>query len=151
MKILKVYVENSVVGGYFDEEFEEPTKLLFDEFHKRNYKPVISTHVMAELEQGAPDYVINNLNTIDYEIHQITDEMYELAQKYLDDNIVSEKYRGDALHIAIATVIGVDVLVSWNFKHIVNLNKIKLFNSINFRERYNMLEIRTPREVLNNE
>ena len=106
---------------------------------------------MAELEQGAPDYVINNLNTIDYEIHQITDEMYELAQKYLDDNIVSEKYRGDALHIAIATVIGVDVLVSWNFKHIVNLNKIKLFNSINFRERYNMLEIRTPREVLNNE
>jgi len=151
MKILRVYVENSVVGGYFDEEFEEPTKLLFDEFHKGNYKPVISAHVMAELEQGAPNNVINNLNTIDYEIYQISDEMYELAQKYLDDNIVSEKYRGDALHIAIATVIGVDVLVSWNFKHIVNLNKIKLFNSVNLRERYNMLEIRTPREVLNNE
>ena len=77
--------------------------------------------------------------------------MYDLAQKYLDDNIVSENCRGDALHIAIATVIGVDVLVSWNFKHIVNLNKIKLFNSVNFREGYNMLEIRTPREVLNNE
>lgn len=151
MKILSVYVENSVVGGYFDEEFEEPTKLLFDEFHKGNYKPIISAHVMAELEQGAPDFVINNLNTINYEIYQISDEMYELAQKYLDDNIVSEKYRGDALHIAIATVIGVDVLVSWNFKHIVNLNKIKLFNSVNLRERYNMLEIRTPREVLNNE
>jgi len=151
MKILRVYVENSVVGGYFDEEFEEPTKLLFDEFRKENYKPVISAHVMAELEQGAPDHVINNLNTINYEIYQISDEMYELAQKYLDDNIVSEKYRGDALHIAIATVMGVDVLVSWNFKHIVNLNKIKLFNSVNLRERYNMLEIRTPREVLNNE
>jgi len=112
MKILKIYVENSVIGGYFDEEFESPTKLLFDEFHKENYKPVISAHVMAELEQGAPDDVINNLNTIDYEIYQINDEMYNLAQKYLDDNIISENYRGDALHIAIATVIGVDVLVS---------------------------------------
>jgi hypothetical protein len=79
MKILRVYLENSVVGGYFDEEFEEPTKLLFDEFHKGNYKPVISAHVMAELEQGAPDYVINNLNTLNYEIYQINDEMYELA------------------------------------------------------------------------
>jgi hypothetical protein len=51
----------------------------------------------------------------------------------------------------VATVIGVDVLVSWNFKHIVNLDKIKLFNSVNLREGYNILEIRTPREVIGNE
>ena len=56
--------------------------------------------------------------------------------------------RSDALHIAIATVSGVDVLVSWNFKHIVNLNRIKLFNSVNLKEGYHLLEIRTPLEVI---
>jgi hypothetical protein len=69
----------------------------------------------------------------------------------MDQKIVSQKYYGDALHIAIATVIGVDVLVSWNFKHIVNLDKIKLFNSVNLKEGYSILEIRTPREVIEDE
>ena len=69
----------------------------------------------------------------------------------MEQKIVSERYYGDALHIAAATVIGVDVLVSWNFKHIVNLNKIKLFNSVNLREGYNILEIRSPMEVAENE
>ena len=141
-------MENSVIGGYFDDEFKESTRKLFDEFKKGSYKAVISSHVMAELEKGAPDYIITNLESITYEKYSINEEMLDLAEKYLDEGIVSEKYRGDALHIAIATVISVDVLVSWNFKHIVNLNKIKLFNSINFREGYKMLEIRTPQEVL---
>ena len=74
--------------------------------------------------------------------------MLDLTQKYMDEKIISEQYRNDALHIAIATISGVDVLVSWNFKHIVNLNKIKLFNSVNLKEGYNLLEIRTPLEVL---
>jgi hypothetical protein len=77
--------------------------------------------------------------------------MIQLAEKYMEQKIVSKNYYSDALHIAVATVIGVDVLVSWNFKHIVNLDKIKLFNSVNLREGYNMLEIRTPREVIGNE
>jgi len=63
--------------------------------------------------------------------------------------IVSKNYYGDALHIAVATVLKVDVLVSWNFKHIVNLNRIKLFNSVNLREGYGILEIRSPKEVEN--
>jgi hypothetical protein len=69
----------------------------------------------------------------------------------MEEKIVSERYYSDALHIAVATVIGIDVLVSWNFKHIVNLDKIKLFNSVNLREGYSVLEIRTPREVVENE
>jgi len=70
---------------------------------------------------------------------------------YKTIKIVTKKYYSDALHIAVATVIGVDVLVSWNFKHIVNLNKIKSFNSVNLKEGYNILEIRSPREVIDNE
>jgi hypothetical protein len=151
MKIVRNYIENSVVGGYFDDEFKEHTQKLFDEFKKGVYKPVISSHVIAELENGAPEHVKENLKTIDYEEYTVNEEMIQLAEKYMDQKIVSENYYSDALHIAVATVIGVDVLVSWNFKHIVNLDKIKLFNSVNLREGYNIFEIRTPREVIENE
>jgi hypothetical protein len=115
------------------------------------YVPVISSHVIAELESGAPEYVKENLKTIDYKEYTVNEEMTQLAEKYIKQQIVSKNYYSDALHIAVATVLGVDVLVSWNFKHIVNLNKIRLFNSINFREGFNVLEIRTPREVIGNE
>jgi hypothetical protein len=150
-KILNIYVENSVIGGYFDEEFKEFTYKLFENFRKGIFKPIISSHVVAELENGAPEYVKENLKTIDYEEYAVNDEMLNLAEKYMEQKIVSENYYGDALHIAIATVLGIDVLVSWNFKHIVNLNRIKSFNSVNLREGYNILEIRTPREVVESE
>jgi predicted nucleic acid-binding protein len=139
MKILRIYIENSVIGGYFDDEFKEHTRKLFDAFRKGLYSPVISSHVIAELENGAPEYVKENLKTMDYKEYAVNEEMIQLAEKYMEQKIVSKNYYSDALHIAVATVIGVDVLVSWNFKHIVNLDKIKLFNSVNLREGYNGL------------
>ena len=148
MKQLRVYIENSVVGGYFDALFEEATKKLFEKFKNGEYIAVISTHTYGELDNGAPENVKSNLETISYEKIDVTETMLNLTQKYMDENIVSENYRSDALHIAVATVSGVDVLVSWNFKHIVNLNRIKLFNSVNLKEGYNLLEIRTPLEVI---
>ena len=151
MKVFRIYIENSVIGGYFDDEFKDFTQKLFNNFRSSIYKPIISSHVIAELENGAPDFVIDILKTIEYEEFVVNEEMIKLAEKYMEQKIISEKYYGDALHIAIATVLGVDVLVSWNFKHIVNLNKIKLFNSVNLREGYNILEIRSPREVIENE
>ena len=151
MKILKVYLENSVIGGYFGEEFKDHTCKLFKKFNDGIYKPIISSHVIAELENGAPEHVKENLKTINYEEYIVNDEMLKLAKKYMEQKIVTENYYSDALHIAVATVIGVDVLVSWNFKHIVNLDRIKLFNSVNLREGYNILEIRSPREVIDNE
>jgi len=151
MKILRIYIENSVIGGYFDDEFKNFTQKLFEYFRNGKFKPIVSSHVIAELDNGAPDYVKENLKTINYDEYLVNDEMLKLAEKYIEQNIVSETYYNDALHIAIATVLGVDVLVSWNFKHIVNLNRIKMFNSVNLREGYNILEIRSPREVIENE
>jgi hypothetical protein len=148
MKQLRVYIENSVIGGYFDTVFEEATKKLFEKFKTGEYQAVISTHTYGELDNGAPENVKSNLETVRYEKIDATEEMLNLTQKYMDEKIVSEQYRSDALHIAIATVSGVDVLVSWNFKHIVNLNRIKLFNSVNLKEGYTILEIRTPSEVI---
>jgi hypothetical protein len=148
MKQLRVYIENSVIGGYFDAMFEDATKKLFEKFRNGEYLAIISTHTYGELDNGAPENVKSNLETIPYEKADITETMLDLTQKYMNEKIVVESYRSDALHIAIATVLGVDVLVSWNFKHIVNLNRIKLFNSVNLKEGYNLLEIRTPLEVI---
>lgn len=71
-----------------------------------------------------------------------------LAKAYLTEGITSEKNLADAQHIAIATVCRANVLVSWNFKHIVNLDKIHGYNSVNLKFGYPMIEIRTPIEVL---
>jgi phosphopantetheine adenylyltransferase len=150
-KKLRIYIENSVIGGYFDNEFKSHTKKLFEKFSKGEYIAVISSHVIEELENGAPEHVKENLRNIDYEIYNVNEEIIKLSEKYMEQKIVSENYYGDALHIAIATIIDVDVLVSWNFKHIVNLNRIKLFNSVNIQEGYKNLEIRSPREVIENE
>lgn len=112
---------------------------------------MISAHVMVELNNGTPQEVINNIKRLNCEEYEVNQEMNDLANLYLKDNIITERYRGDALHIAIASVIGVNVLVSWNFKHIVNLDKIKKFNSVNLKEGYPILEIRTTKEMINYE
>ena len=151
LKPIRVYVENSVIGGYFNPIVNVPTQMLFELFRQGVYIPVISSHVLGELNNGAPDHVKDILTTIDYEFYVTTQEMIDLSKIYLKEKVVTHKYEGDALHIAIATVLGVDLLVSWNFRHIVNYNRIKQFNTINFREGYKPLEIRNPREVIKDE
>ena len=71
-----------------------------------------------------------------------------VAQNYIDDRVVGSRHIADAQHIALASVERVDVLVSWNFQHIVNIDRIHAFNSVNLKLGYPMLEIRSPREVI---
>ncbi len=85
------------------------------------------------------------------EMLQLDTEAKELAEAYIAAGVLTAKMRADAQHIAIATVGRVDVLVSWNFRHIVNLRRIHGYNSVNLRKGYPMIEIRTPQEVLLNE
>ena len=82
------------------------------------------------------------------EMLQFDEEAMDLAEAYIAATVLSSRMRVDAQHIAIATIGRVDVLVSWNFKHIVNLERIHGYNSVNLRKGYPMIEIRTPREVL---
>lgn len=76
------------------------------------------------------------------------EEAIELADFYQAEGIVGPTSLTDCRHIAIATVNKINILASWNFKHIVNLNKIRLYNAVNLKNGYNVLEIRTPRELL---
>jgi len=149
MKIKKIYLDSSVIGGCFDEEFKVYSNILFDYFEQEIYIPILSQITIDEISK-APDNVVQKLKSIEAKLLTIDllPEMNELANLYIAEKIVPLKYANDALHIAIATVAKIDVLVSWNFKHIVNLDKIHRFNSVNMREGYNILEIRTPREVI---
>jgi hypothetical protein len=79
----------------------------------------------------------------------INDEAIRLAETYINEGALTNKSYNDALHIALATINNADVLASWNFKHIVNIKRIRLYNSINLKLGYKMIEIRTPREILN--
>lgn len=114
---------------------------------------VVSSLTLQELAE-APEKVRGRLASVPeahIETLQLTAEARELAEAYIAEGVIMGKMRADAQHIAMATVARVDVLVSWNFRHIVNLHRIHGYNSVNLRRGYPTLEIRAPREVLPNE
>ena len=146
----RVYIDTSVIGGCFDQEFEEWSNRLFDDFRAGKKIAVISDITLDELSD-APQQVQDNFTTIpddSLEILIANPESRELAEKYIAEKAVSNKFYEDALHIAIATTNQVNVLASWNFKHIVNLDRIRMYNSVNLKNGFSILEIRTPREIL---
>ncbi len=140
-----------MIGGYLDKEFQEWSRKLFEEFHSNKKIAVISDITLDEIENARKE--IRDLlklipeNSKEYVLND--DEAEDLAGYYLKEGAITKKFYEDALHIAIATINKVDVLVSWNFKHIVNLERIKKYNGINLKHGYMMLEIRNPREILN--
>jgi hypothetical protein len=114
---------------------------------------VLSSLTVQELGE-APVEVHRRLASVPeghIETLQLGAEAQGLADAYVSAGVLPTRMRADAQHIAIATVARVDVLVSWNFKHIVNLRRIHGYNSVNLRQGYPMIEIRTPREVLSDE
>ena len=80
---------------------------------------------------------------------ELTEEVIKLAETYIDEKVVGRTSLEDCRHIAMATIHKVDVLASWNFKHIVNLDKINGYNSVNLRLGYSMIEIRSPKDLVN--
>lgn len=146
----RIYTDTSVIGGYFDEEFQDFSRKLFEEFITGKKILVLSDLTLKELEFAPTPVqeVIQLVPEVNREYLLFDDEAQFLAAKYLEEGVVTEKYLLDAQHIAIATVARVDVLVSWNFKHIVNLSRIRLYNSINIKYGYPIIEIRSPREVI---
>jgi predicted nucleic acid-binding protein len=148
MKIPRIYVDTSVIGGYFDSEFQEWSRGLIADFIDHKYKMVISEVTSAELSNAPQEILIlySKLLKISEMIH-INEESIVLLEKYEKSKILSTRYRNDMLHIALATVAEVDVLVSWNFRHIVRFDKIRQFNHVNKQNGYKELSIYSPQEV----
>jgi hypothetical protein len=149
----RVYTDTSVLGGCEDEEFAEHSVRLLERFIKGDLVLVLSGLTVQELV-AAPPEVRERLASVPeahIETLRLDAQAKALAEAYVASGVLPNRMLADAQHIAIATVGRVDVLVSWNFKHIVNLRRIHGYNSVNLRQGYPMIEIRTPREVLSDE
>ena len=149
MKRQRVYLDTSVLGGCLDPEFAEWSNGLMQDFRRGVFIPLLSQVTATEL-QDAPagvQAVYAELLTLRPEIVEATENALELADAYQQHGILTPKFYDDGLHIAVATVGEADVLVSWNFKHIVHFDKIRMFNAVNLEYGYRPLQIFSPREV----
>lgn len=148
MKLRRVYIDTSVIGGCLDEEFAPWSNGLVEDFRQGLYVPVVSEVVVAALEP-APAEVREKYNEVRAwaEIVEVTEEAIALAEMYQARGILTPKFYDDGLHIALATVHALDVLVSWNFKHIVHFDKIRQFSAVNIEQGYRPIPIHSPREV----
>jgi predicted nucleic acid-binding protein len=149
----RFYFDTSVFGGLFDPEFEEETMLLFERVKLRQIKCVYSNLTETELT-NAPEKIRSFFQNLDDEFKEkvlVTPASLQLAQTYVAEKVVGETSLDDCIHIATATLNKVDMLVSWNFKHIVNVYRIRGYNSVNLRLGHGTLEIHSPKEIVNNE
>jgi predicted nucleic acid-binding protein len=149
----RFYFDTSVFGGAFDKEFDEATLQLFERVNLGEVICVFSDLTETEL-LNAPENVkehFKNLPKQNIERVIVTDEILTLASKYVAEKVVGQTSLDDCVHIATATIYKVDILVSWNFKHIVNVFRIRGFNSVNLRSGYMQLDIRSPKEIVNDE
>ncbi|PSL24488.1 PIN domain-containing protein [Chitinophaga ginsengisoli] len=152
--MLKVYVDTSVIGGCFDYKFRKDSLRLFEDFKAGRKQMIYSDLVYKEIQQGGytRDHLLRKFHEVP-EDHRIgykqNEEVLSLARKYLQKNILTEKSQKDAIHVALGTIFKVDVIASWNFRHIVNKRKIKLYNETNIELGYQSIEIKTPEYILN--
>lgn len=147
----RIYIDTSVVGGYFDDEFKEATVGLFARLKKQEVIFVISDLLDLELID-APEKVQQLMQKYppdSFERVRFTAEASRLAEAYILEKVVGKTSIEDCRHIALTTFSRVDVLASWNFKHIVNLDRIKGYNSVNLKLGFPMIEIRSPKDLVN--
>lgn len=145
----KLYLDTSVFGGYFDDGFEYPTKALFEMIEKNSNVILLSSLTLDELND-APTFVKDLVNQLKSERVFMVDETIaavELANCYIDEKVVGKTSFADCLHIALATVNEADMLISWNFKHIVNVTRMRGYNAVNAKLGYRQLEIFSPKQL----
>jgi predicted nucleic acid-binding protein len=146
----RFYMDTSVWGGLFDEEFEKETSLLFDMVEAGQVTCLYSDITESELVE-APEKVRLFFETLPDEQKEkviITPEVLKLAEMYVNENVVGKTSFDDCVHIATATVHKADLLVSWNFKHIVNVYRARGYNAINMKMGYSVLNIHSPKEIV---
>jgi predicted nucleic acid-binding protein len=149
MKRARVYVDTSVIGGCLDKEFAEWSSRLMDQARRGRIVLMVSSLLVDELIDAPREVrqVLADLPTESVIRVGMDEESDALARAYIAAGVVGEASLDDARHVALATVNEADVIVSWNFKHIVQYRRIRAFNAVNLREGYKNIEIRSPREV----
>ena len=148
---LRVYIDTSVIGGCVDEQFRGPSRRLIERAERGEVTLVVSEVTTRELERAprAVREVLGTLGDLTEVVAATTEEVSILANRYIQSGALTEKSRRDAEHIAAATVAGVRMLASWNFRHMVNFRRIKRYNDVNREAGYAPLDIRSPKELEN--
>jgi predicted nucleic acid-binding protein len=149
-RIQRIYLDTSVIGGYYDSEFEEDTRILFEKIKLEQFHVVLSDVTEGELQE-APEMIRNLFIELSAGLAtkiELTEEAVQLADTYLAEKVVGKTSRVDCFHIALATIHQVDILVSWNFKHIVNVQSIRGYNAVNMKMGYPTIDIRSPKEII---
>jgi hypothetical protein len=150
---LRVYTDTSVIGGCCDPEFAADSNSLISMARAGSIVLLISQIVLDELAD-APQKVQEILKSVPIahiEYVELTPEVIALRDAYLRAGIVAPRWMGDATHVAAATVVGADAIVSWNFNHIVRVARIGRYNTVNVANGYRPLTIVTPMEVVREE
>jgi len=156
MRKIRIYVDSSAVSGVFNERTAEQTKPFWDAVEDGEVAVILSDVLEQEVER-APQCVRNFFDTLlklpNANVERVVsmDESNALATQYVAEKVVGPTSLDDCKHIALATIANADVLVSWNFKHIVNVKRIQGYNGVNRKLGYSQIEIRTPYEVIHDE
>ena len=156
MRKPRIYLETTLFNFYFDTERDShiDTVKLFKEISENKYKAFTSQYVINELEKAPETKRVKMLNLIlEYDILVLepNEEAAKLADIYVAEGIIPQKYRTDGLHIAIASVNELDMIISMNFQHIVKHKTEKMTGAINTLNGYRAVEIVSPMEVIENE
>ena len=151
-RVQKVYADTSVFGGVFDEEFEKASREFFDLVRWGRFSLVVSNTLAKEISD-APSQVQELFAEMDAlsELAVDFEAAVSLQQSYITHGIVRRESLTDALHVALATVSGCQIIVSWNFRDIVHFQKIPLYNAVNRLEGYSEIAIHSPQEVIADE
>jgi predicted nucleic acid-binding protein len=149
MKKLRVYLDTSVIAGSLDHEFSLKSNQLMEAIKQEKFILLMSDIIVSKLI-NAPQAVKDILLSIPQrviEVVKITAEVLQLRNAYINEGVVTSKSINDATHVAAATIARAAAIISWNFKHIVRLDKMKGYNQINLLNGYGILTIISPLEV----
>ena len=156
MRKQKIYLETTLFNYYFDTDKDAHTATvqLFKEIGAGKYQAFTSGMVVEELLQAPSEKSDKMMALVDeYDVTnlQVTEEVRRLADIYITEGIIPQKYKTDSIHIAVATVNGLDAIVSMNFKHIVKPKTVQMTRVVNALNGYRPIEIMSPKEVVENE
>jgi predicted nucleic acid-binding protein len=150
----KIYMETSAVNFVFADDApdkRDDTVKLFEEIKQRKYEAFAGYHVIAEINKAGRELrekLLALLKDNNVVVLPPNDDIHYLADLYVKEGIIPLKYRDDAVHIATASYYGMDIIISWNFKHIVKRKTILMTGIVNAREGYKQVSIHSPSEVI---
>jgi hypothetical protein len=126
------------------------TRTLLEDIATRVHVGIVSNVFTEELERAPNDIretIRRELQAVEFEFVAENEESRALFEEYVAARIVPIKYQNDLRHVSVATITRADAIVSWNFRHLVNVNTRRAVHAVNVRLGYPMIEIVSPEEV----